>query len=331
MDTASAANTNDEPVQIIVLLREQQIAVQLHKAFGERYLPEHLFYWLPDSVQAWFELCRSIEYRNASRALEVLTVAAAVIAGDSAHFKTLCSFGCGEGSKEHVILQAFAGTGNRLDFIGADYSQALLELALDSNSEGADSRTGIKLNVLDDFHLQAAITMAHSTEGPALFSVLGNTLGSFDPKRFPRRLRECCYQADGFLFDGEIFTESTLVGYDNPTNRRFAWGPLTGVGITEDDGRLEFATESAGDGLFAVTKHFIASRDLRVNLGGEVIEIHAGEKLRMSSSIKYRTESVLMAFVESAGFEVTGKWLSKDSSFVLGYAKPTANTKVTMS
>ena len=89
---------------------------------------------------------------------------------------------------------------------------------------------------------------------------------------------------DRLLFDGEIFSESTIAGYDNPTNRRFAWGPLAGVGITEADGKLEFSTASGGDGLFAVTKHFIAMRDVRVNAGGDAIEIRSGEKLRMSSS-----------------------------------------------
>jgi uncharacterized SAM-dependent methyltransferase len=165
--------------------------------------------------------------------------------------------------------------------------------------------------------------LAHSLGGgAALFSVLGNTLGAFDPKAFPGRMRSVLEPQDRFLFDGEIFTEATLAGYDNPTNRRFAWGPLTGVGITEEDGKLEFSTESAGDGLFAVTKHFIASRDLRVNVGGEVIEIAAGEKLRMSSSIKYRNESVLLGLVEAAGFAVEARWTSRDGNLVLAYAKP---------
>lgn len=34
--------------------------------------------------------------------------------------------------------------------------------------------------------------------------------------------------SDRALFDGEVFDrESTLSGYDNPSNRRFAFGPLS--------------------------------------------------------------------------------------------------------
>lgn len=301
----------------VVCLREQQIVAELQKAFRERYLPEHLFYWLPTSVQAWIDLCRSSEYRNASRALEVLTKAAPEIARRSPEIGTICGIGCGEGSKDRILIEPFG----QVNFIAADFSQALLEETADRMGDFTEAIWGFKLDVFQDAHLASLARLARGMERATLFSVLGNTLGAFDVKRFPARLRSLMEQQDRFLFDGEIFSETTLAGYDNPTNRRFAWGPLTGVGITEQDGRLEFATESAGDGLFAVTKHFIASRDLRVNLGGEVIEISAGEKLRMSDSIKYRNESVLMGFVESAGFEVTGKWQSKDGSFVLGYAK----------
>jgi len=122
---------------------------------------------------------------------------------------------------------------------------------------------------------------------------------------------------DRFLFDGEIFSEQTLGGYDNATNRRFAWGPLTGVGITEDDGKLEFSTALAGDGLFAVTKHFTATRDLRVNVGSRSIDIHSGEELRMSSSIKYASRKALLSLVEGAGFRIESQWESRDGSFIL--------------
>jgi uncharacterized SAM-dependent methyltransferase len=312
-------DSSKAPFHTVVFLREQEIVADLRKAFAERYLPEHLFYWLPASVQAWIDLCQSTEYRNASRALEVLNLAAPEIARRSSEICALCGLGCGEGSKDRVLLESF----RPLNFIAADFSQGLIEAAADQVSDMARTVTGFKLNVFSDPHMRSLVMLTHSMGGgAALFSVLGNTLGAFDPKAFPGRLRSFLEPQDRLLFDGEIFTEATLAGYDNPTNRRFAWGPLIGVGITEDDGRLEFATESAGDGLFAVTKHFTASRDLRVNLGGEVIEIAAGEKLRMSSSIKYRNESVLLDLVEAAGFEVEKKWTSKDGNFVLAYAKP---------
>jgi uncharacterized SAM-dependent methyltransferase len=310
--------SSKEPFHTVVLLREQEIVGQLRKAFAERYLPEHLFYWLPASVQAWVDLCRSTEYRNASRALEVLNSAAPEIAQRSSDIGSLCGLGCGEGSKDRLLLQSFGP----VNFIAADFSQALLEAAADQVSGVATTVMGFKLNIFIDAHLRSVAKLAHGLGKIALFSVLGNTLGAFDPKAFPGRLRPLLEPEDRFLFDGEIFTEATLAGYDNPTNRRFAWGPLTGVGITEDDGRLEFSTASAGDGLFAVTKHFIASHDLRINVGGEWIEIPAGERLRMSSSIKYRDDSVLLGMVEAAGFEVEAKWWSKDGNFVLGYAKP---------
>jgi uncharacterized SAM-dependent methyltransferase len=310
------------PLRTTVLLREQDIAGQLRSSFAARHLPEHLFYWLPTSVQAWVDLCRSTEYRNASRALEVLTAATPEMAQRLSDVHTLCGLGCGEGSKDRILLDAFARAGTRLNFVAADVSQALLELAIDHVSDIVKSAKGVKFDVFNDAHLRATVEMADSSGGPTIFSVLGNTLGAFDPKRFPERLRQICGDRDRFLFDGEIFDEATLSGYDNPTNRRFAWGPLTGVGITADAGRLEFSTAPIGEGLFAVTKHFIAAHDLHVNVGGEVIEIGAGEKVRMSSSIKYADEATLLDAVESARFRIESKWKSHDGKFVLACAKP---------
>src|SRR5690242_17101501 len=129
MASESAQHPANVPFYTIVLLREQEIAEQLRTAFQQRYLPEHLFYWLPSSVQAWVDLCRSSEYKNASRALEVLNLAAPDIARQLSHIRTLCGLGCGEGSKDLVLLEQFADSGNRLNYIAGDFSQPLLELA----------------------------------------------------------------------------------------------------------------------------------------------------------------------------------------------------------
>jgi uncharacterized SAM-dependent methyltransferase len=312
------------PFSMLVLLREEEIARQLRRAFRDRYLPEHLFYWLPSSVHAWVELCRSTEYKNANRSLELLRLTAPKLALRLSQSRALCGLGCGEGSKDRVLLEAFASSGKKLDYIAADFSQALLELAANSAEEVAAIVSGCKMDIFDDAHLGAVIgaARANSFDAPVLFSILGNTLGAFDPKAFPARMRTHLHQQDRLVFDGEIFSEHTLAGYDNPTNRRFAWGPLTGVGITEADGRLEFSTAPGADRLFAVTKHFLATRDLHVNLGGEAIEIRAGEKLRMSSSIKYASESALLGLVETGGFKIESSWKSADGSFVLACARP---------
>ena len=320
MPSQSAQHPSGLPFYTIVLLREQEIAQQLRMAFEQRYLPEHLFYWLPPSVEAWVELCRSTEYKNTSRALEVLALAAPDLTRQFSHLRTLCGLGCGEGSKDRVLLERFAAASNRLNYVAADFSQSLLELAADQVDDVAESTLGCKLDIFDDGHLAATVGAAQSYSGAVLFSVLGNTLGAFAPGEFPGRLRKHMRSQDRFLFDGEIFSEQTLGGYDNPTNRQFAWGPLTAVGITQDDGTLEFSSSPAGNGLFAVTKHFMPKRDLLVNVGGQVIQMRAGEDLRMSSSIKYADRGVLLELVQDSGFRVEFQWQSRDHSFVMACA-----------
>lgn len=322
MDSASSDQSPFVPFSMLVLLREEEIAAQLSAAFRDRYLPEHFFYWLPSSVRAWVELCRSTEYRNANRAIELLRTAVPDFTRRIVAPATLCGLGCGEGSKDRVLLEGFANSGNRLTFVAADFSQSLIELAANHVDDVAVDVLGCKLDLMRDDHFGALTGAAQSFSAPVIYSLLGNTLGAFGPREFPVRLRDHLREQDHFLFDGEIFSEATLAGYDNPTNRRFAWGPLTGVGITENDGSLEFSTAPAGDGLYAVTKHFLATRDLRINVGGEVIEIAPGEKLRMSSSIKYADEATLFGAVEAARFQIETTWTSRDSKFVLACAKP---------
>jgi uncharacterized SAM-dependent methyltransferase len=311
-------------LQITALLREREILERVQNAFRKRELAEEIFYWFPSSVRAWAELCRSSEYRNANRAIEVLHAAATSLPKRIGMARTLCGLGCGEGSKDAILLESFrAIQKGPLYYVGADFSQALLELALEEAKRHVLYVSGFKCDLTNDRQLQDVCDAAKNDRpGPVIFTTLGNTLGAFDPQQFANRLRKHLRGDDWFIFDGEIFSSQTLAGYDNPTNRRFAWGPLTGVGLNEQDGVLQFSTAPAADGLFAVTKHFVASRDLRVNVGGESIEIERGEKLRMSNSIKYASKSALLAFVERAGFEIKEHWESSDGKFVLACANP---------
>ena len=310
------AALNMQKLAVDVLLREEEIAAELEAALSHRFLNEKFFYWLPPSVRAWVDLTRSTEYRNANRAIEVLKANAAALEKKWAGAQVLCSIGCGEGSKDRVLLEAFAAAGRLLKYVAADFSQALLELALIGGESITEVRQGVKLDVARAEHLQAL-----AQDGTCIFAVLGNTLGAFDPQRFPKRIRRIMKQNDVALFDGEVFDESTtLAGYDNPTNRRFAFSPLAGLGLTQDDGELHFELQLGKAGIHEVVKYFVARRDLELRAGGKAVKLNAGEKILMSSSIKY-DEKVFYSLLDAAGFKIEFSAKSSDGKFMLAGAR----------
>ena len=306
------------PFSVQVLLREDEIASGLAAAFAQRFLDEKFFYWMPASVSAWVELMRAPEYRNANRALQLLATSSPELEALWPQADTLCGLGCGEGSKDKLLLQAFQRVKRPLAYTAVDFSQTLLELALTATDGSAMSGRGVKLDITSDEHLQALARQGNS----CIFATLGNTLGAFDPLRFPERLLRIMRPVDRALFDGEVFdSESTLAGYDNPTNRRFAFGPLAALGLTEQDGNLNFELRPGRKGIHEVAKYFVAGRDLELRIGPTVIRLKKGEKVLMSSSIKY-DEPVFFALLERGGFEVELRKKSEDGKFLLAAARP---------
>jgi len=305
------------PLPITVLLSEHEIAAQFADALAGGYLAEQFFYWLPLSVEAWVALCRSPEYRNADRALTLLSRAAPRLAG-LWPADTLCGLGCGEGSKDRVLL----GACSRPLYVGADFSQGLLELALACAAPAARALQGFKLDIGSDRHLEALAAAVGQSGRAAVYTVLGNTLGAFDPDRFPARLRRLMRCEDRVLFDGEIFAgEETLRGYDHPTNRRFAFAPLASLGLTESDGELRFELRFGSGGLHEVVKRFVPARELELRIAGRELHLHRGQPLRMSSSLKY-DEPAFRERIERGGFRVEFSDKSEDGRFVLVGAKP---------
>jgi uncharacterized SAM-dependent methyltransferase len=335
----SASGAAAEPLRadfsMRVLLTEQEIAADFRRALAARFLDEKFFYWLPLSVAAWVELASAAQqdYRNASRALRLIETSAPEVARRWPHVKSLCGIGCGEGSKDEFLLTAFRAARRPLDYLAADFSHALVEMACTRALSAADADpdpaaagqriNGMKLDVMRDEHLRALVAAARAT-GPCLFAVLGNTLGAFDPAAFPGRLRALLSPDDRVLFDGEIFAGAeTLRGYDTPVNRRFAFAPLASLGLEDGrDGDLIFELRPQRDGVHELAKFFVARRDLELGVAGYRFRLPAGERLLMSGSIKYERDAFLQ-LIESAGFAIELLRESNDGRFLLAGARPT--------
>ena len=207
--------------------------------------------------------------------------------------------------------------GKLLNYRPVDASQGLLEIACRSAKEKHFSCCGLKADLNNDTHLQNLQNI--SDKNTRLFMILGNTLGAFDPLVFAKKLDKMMQNGDFLILDGEIFNQTeTIAGYDNPINRKFAFGPLSSVGLSEpDDGVLKIDTDidSRMQGLYRIRKQFQVARDLKILLSGETLKLSSNTNIEMSWSYKYE-RNTLIDIVTSSGLKLIGEHASKDKHFL---------------
>ena len=310
-------------IQVDILLSEDQIAQEFMDALKRHDLPEKFFYWFPLSIRAWINLCSDGAYRNYVRSHSVLQKhASEIVSMLPPEPIELISLGAGQGTKDLLIMEQLQRQGKYLNYRPVDASQGLLEIACQSAKDKNFACRGIKADLNNDSHLKEIEKI--SDNRPRLIMMLGNTLGAFDPLKFAAKLDKIMRPDDFLILDGEIFNQTdTLAGYDNPINRQFAFGPLSSVGLSEPkDGRLHIKTDvdDRQPGLYRIRKHFQASRNLKIILAGESVEIKSDTNIEMSWSYKYDRDA-LIGLVSSSGMQLAEEYLSTDKRFLTLLAK----------
>ena len=305
-------------IQIDILLREDQIAQEFMDALERHDLPEKFFYWFPLSIRAWINLCGDGAYRNYVRSHSALqNHAAGIVSILPSEPIELISLGAGQGTKDFLIMEHLQKQGKYLNYRPVDASQGLLEIACQSAKDKNFACRGLKADLNNDSHLKEIEKI--SDDRPRLIMILGNTLGAFDPLKFATKLDKIMRPEDFLILDGEIFNQTdTLAGYDNPINRQFAFGPLSSVGLSEpNDGRLHIQTDidNRQAGLYRIRKHFQASRDLKIMLAGETVQILSDTNIEMSWSYKYDRDA-LAGLITSSGMKIVAEYLSTDKRFM---------------
>lgn len=302
-------------MRVEVLLTENELAGQFVKAFLVRSLPEKFFYWFPLSVKAWLDLCGDGAYRNFSRSYQLIVDFGGEIVSGLPGLIEVLSLGCGQGNKDVLLLQRILESGRHVQYVPLDSSQALLEMACAEAVRSGIPYVAWKADVTNEEHLRSIPRGSL----PRLHLILGNTLGAFSPVSFCRWLRTFSRPGDFLLVDGEIQSPETIAGYDNPLNRRFAFAPLAGAGISDEDGRLVFESKEDPErrGLHYLTKYFQAARNIRIHLAGNPIDIAQEERLEMNFSCKYTQEALLDLITAEAGFHPLCRFLSRDARFLM--------------
>jgi uncharacterized SAM-dependent methyltransferase len=317
---AGRASHREALPRFTVLLTETEIAEGLVAARSRGELPERYSYWFPPSVRAWLDLCSDGAYRNyvrSSRLVEAHAEDVADLAAERAAGATLdvVSLGAGQADKDLVLLRALRARRSLASYRPVDASQALLELGC--TAAAGFEREGVKADISLPAHLDAIDAMREGR--PALWLLLGNTLGAFDPTSLCADLRRVVKPKDCLVLDAEILDgATTIAGYDNPLNRRFAFAPLAALGLEPADGELRFTLveDEASPGFFRLVKHFEPARSRGIRVGSEAVDLRAGQMLHMGHSGKFSREG-LRAVLRGAGFEPLIDWTSDDERFVM--------------
>lgn len=311
-------------LDVKILLPELQLVEEFAAAFAARRLPEKFFYWFPLSVRAWLDLCGSGPYRNFSRSHLLTRRFCAQPDGLPVAPLDVWSLGPGNGEKDLLLLNALRTRGGPLRYRAVDVSVGLLEAACRSVADAGFAVEGFKADLTQAPH-RAALA-ASAGDPPRLYLLLGNTLGALDPLAFAPALGGMLRPQDHLLLDGEIAgtPAETLAGYDHPINRRFAFAPLTSLGLTEEDGalRFEYLEDPRRPGLTHVAKSFRARRAFTVHLAGNAFPVAADETIAMSSSHKYTRDAFRSIVTELAGLHILREEFADDGRYVMALTQP---------
>jgi uncharacterized SAM-dependent methyltransferase len=299
-------------MNIEVLLTEAEIAEEFAESFEARDLPEKFFYWGNSSVKAWKALAARSE-EQLRDTWEGLAKKAPDLTKAFGKKVPVISFGAGDGQKDRLLIKALVAAGREVKYFPVDASQTLLEMACGAAEDDDCEALGVKADISSPMHVVLA---ADVSESPRLFLMVGNTLGGFDPLDQIRHIAGSIQKGDILIVDAHLHAGSPI----EPTEeqRRFVFAPLASVGLTTDDGVLEFSDKADDrlDGLFMLTRRFQASRDLRAVVGGREITIARGERILLNFRYLFSKEAFRWLLTSHAGLKVVGEMASADGRFM---------------
>jgi hypothetical protein len=299
-------------MNIEVLLTEAEIADEFVESIEARDLPEKFFYWTPQSVKAWQALdARSGETLRGT--WETLAGRVAELTKPFGKRTPVISFGAGEGLKDRQLLRALATAGRDVKYYPVDASQQLLETACSGAEDDDCEAVGIKADISSPMHMVLA---ADVSEAPRLFLMVGNTLGGFDPMDQIRHVADCVKKGDILIIDTNLHIGEPVLPTEE--QKQFVFAPLAGLGLTAEDGTIEFneRPDDRLDGMFLVTRRFMASSDLRMQVVGQEIPIARGERILLNFRYLFTAEAFRWLLTEHAGLRVVAEIPGSDGKFL---------------
>jgi len=303
-----------------VLVHESQYPAAVREEFvrslRERAVNHKFHYESYKQTAKWLELHE--RYSPARTDLDCVTIydrafaAAAELAGPDV---TLVGLGAGGGQKDASFLEILKAGGKRTGYVPLDVSTPMvLTAALTAKAESPVRSAPIVVDLGVAEYLSAIIDPV-ATGREQIFTFFG-MIPNFHPELILPRLRHLIRSGAILLLSANLSpgtdyargVSAIVPQYDNQLTREWLMMFLLDLGVDYGDGELRWTIE--GDRFLRITASFHFSRERRIRAEGESFEFHAGDRVQLFFSYRYRTELLKKLLIEY-GFEVENHWITQ--------------------
>jgi len=302
-------------MKVEILITESEIAQEFTESLQARDLPEKFFYWSPHSAARWRALAATPRFADLGRSWAELACRAEPLVSHFPGAATVISFGAGDGSREVPVLDALRRSGREVRYFPVDASMTLLEMACLAGEDLEIDTLGIKADISSPAHLVLA---SDAAEAPKLLVMAGNTLGSFDPLDQIRHLAACLHEGDRLIVDAELYHSANGSLQDDGAQRAFAFAPLAAICVGEDDGEVRFEQkhDERHSGFYLLTRHFRATRDLRLPLPAGEVMLERGERIGLNFHYLYTAQAFRWLLEKHARLKILDQITSPGGRFL---------------
>ncbi|HUG39120.1 MAG TPA: L-histidine N(alpha)-methyltransferase [Longimicrobiales bacterium] len=235
---------------------------------------------------------------------------------------TLVELGAGTAEKTRVLLDAMCTLGGAVAYVPIDISSEFLETAADALREAYPSLeiTPVAADIAE------ALQVPPDLGRPALFALLGSTIGNFRPARAVRLLRMVRSEmrdTDRFLMGVDLVKDPPVLeaAYNDGAGVTAAFN-LNVLNVLNQEVGADFEPADFRHRAFydpekrRIEMHLVAERAVTARIPGVgSLSLREGESLRTELSHKYDRESVAALFHE-AGFTLED-WVAGEPGFAL--------------
>jgi L-histidine N-alpha-methyltransferase len=285
------------------------------------------FFYDARGSELFEEITRLPEYYLTRAEREILERHAPEIAADS-RARTLVELGAGSAAKTRILLDALRAAGTEVSYVPIDVSAEFLERT--ATALRAEYRGLVVEPVVADISVDLAVRTRRT--GPALFALLGSTIGNFDmsaARDLLRRVRDAMCPGDHFLLGADLRkAKATLeAAYDDSAgvtaefNRNILH--VLNAELGADFVPWAFRHRAVyNDAEHRIEMHLDAIGPQVVHIPGmPPVTFRDGESIMTEISCKYDRESV-EALCASADLEIERWFTDAADRFALALLRP---------